>query len=302
MPFSQSKDTYKVYFKTKYLYIELFEELFTENILSISTYEIESHTIDSLPEDIWCFEVYLKEKPNLILLKDQIHTHAKTFGAEVLSGIELEKIEDKDWVGFYHEQLKPIEIGRFFIGAHLHKDKCPEDKIGIFIEAARAFGSGQHETTSGCIEGLEKLSHFQFTKMIDIGTGSGILSIVAEKIWHNAEIFGCDIEEVSIEIANNNKEFNHSKVNFYKNSVSEILSKEYSELKFDLIVSNILAGPLIELSYQIKKLAQKNAYIILSGFLDYQLPELVLAYQNHGFELYDKIYKNSWVILILKLT
>ena len=82
MPFSQPKDIYKIYFKTKYQYIDIFEELFTENILSISQYEIESHTVDSLPEDIWCFEVYLKAKPNFPFLKNQIDIYAKAIGAK----------------------------------------------------------------------------------------------------------------------------------------------------------------------------------------------------------------------------
>ena len=300
MPFSQSKDIYKVYFLTKYKYIEIFEELFTENILSTSQYEVESRTIESLPDDIWCFEVYLNQKPDLNLLKKQIDTYTKATDSEMLSNIELEKVEDKDWVAFYHEQLKPIEIGGFFIGAHSHQNLCPEEKVGIFIEASRAFGSGGHETTAGCVEAMEKLSHLRFNNIIDIGTGSGILSLVAEKIWPQAEVLGCDIDEVSIEIANQNKIFNHSNIQLYNNSVETILTKEYIGLKFDLVISNILANPLIKLSSQIKNLSQKNSYIILSGFLEYQLNDIIDTYRTYGFEIDAIIYKNSWVIVILK--
>jgi ribosomal protein L11 methyltransferase len=302
MPFSQSKDIYKVYFKTKYKYIELFEELFTDNTLSTSQYEVESNTIDSLPDDIWCFEVYLNKKPDVNLLKKQIDDYITSTNIEVLGCIELEQIEDKDWVAFYHKQLKPIEIGNFFIGAHSHQDICPHDKVGIFIEAARAFGSGGHDTTAGCIEGMEKLSHLQFNNVIDIGTGSGILSLVAEKLWSNAIVFGCDIDEVSIDIAHQNKQFNNSQIRLFNNSADIILIEEYTGLKFDLVISNILANPLITLANQIKNLSQKNAYIILSGFLKYQLNEIINAYSKYGFEIYDIMYKNYWVVLILRLT
>lgn len=258
-PFSQSKVTYKISFYIKYSNIDLFEELPIDNILSISTYEIESKTIDAEPDDIWCYEIYLSEKPKFSLIKKQILDFATSHNIDILKDIVMEKVKDRDWVGFYQSQLKPLEIGRFFISSNLHQNLCPKDRIGIFIEASRAFGTGSHETTSGCVEALEFLSNNQFDKIIDIGTGSGILAFVAEKLWPEAEVIGCDVDAVAIEIAKDNTNFNNSKVDFYQNNIEEILSKNNQNAKFDLIISNILINPLIELANQMKQMSNNGA-------------------------------------------
>jgi len=300
-PFSQSKDTYKIFFNIKYSQSEVFEELILENLLGITIYEVTSQTVDSQPNDIWCFEIYLSEKPNLAILTKQIIEFANQNHLDILSQIKSEKIEDQDWVAFYQNQLKPIEIGRFFISSRSQKELCPADKIGICIEASRAFGTGQHDTSAGCIEALEQLSYLQFNKIFDIGTGTGILALAAENLWPEAEIFACDIEEISIEIAKDNAEFNNSNIIFYTNSLQHLLPFDQLNIEFDLIFSNILASPLIELSEIIHKITKLNGYVILSGFLDYQLQSVLEAYEKVGFTLKNVNYKNKWVILIIQL-
>lgn len=299
-PFSQSKVTYKISFYTKYIYLDLFEELPIQNILSISTYEIESKTIDAAADDIWCFEIYLSVKPEFSLIKKQILDFAENQNIDIYKDIIIEKVEDRDWVSFYQSQLKPLEIGKFFISSNIHQNLCPVGKTGIFIEASRAFGTGSHETTSGCVEALEFLSNYQFNEIIDVGTGSGILAFVAEKLWPKARIVGCDVDAVAIEIAKDNVNFNNSKVDFYQNNIGEILLESNQNAKFDLIISNILVNPLIELAGQMQQMSNHRAYIILAGFLDYQQQPLISAYNKLGFEVKHSINKNSWIILIMQ--
>jgi ribosomal protein L11 methyltransferase len=300
-PFSQSDATYKVSFNTKYSHVAIWEELVIENSLSISIHEIESQTIDSMPNDIWCFEIYLSQQPEVLLLKEQILDFADNNKILIIGNlIELEKIEDRDWVSFYQSQVKPFEIGNFFISSCLNKDLCPIDKIGIFIESSRAFGTGGHETTAGCVESLEQLAPLKFDTILDIGTGTGILAFVAEKLWVGAKIFACDIEEIAIEIANENIIFNNSKVNFYQNNLEEILLSNNKNIKYNLIISNILARPLIALAGQIQQITEHGGYIILSGFLEYQQESVISVYQNIGFELKQILNKNSWNIVTMQ--
>ncbi|MGX6960115.1 MAG: 50S ribosomal protein L11 methyltransferase [Rickettsia endosymbiont of Pentastiridius leporinus] len=171
---------------------------------------------------------------------------------------------------------------------------------GCLVEASRAFGTGNHETTYGCIEMLEHIRDIKVNKILDIGTGSGILSFVAEKIWGKADILACDIDKEAVEVAQENAKFNNSYVKFYQNNAEKILLDNCHNEKFDLVISNILALPLIELSSQIKALINKNGYLILSGFLDCQMEEVKNAYEKIGFKLKKTIYKNSWVILMLE--
>lgn len=108
----------------------------------------------------------------------------------------------------------------------------------------------------------------EFDKIVDIGTGSGILAFVAEKLWFKAKIVGCDVDAVAVEIAKDNMSSNNSKVSFYQNNIGKILLENNKNAKFDLIISNILASPLVELSGQIQGMSNKGAYVnIIRVFL-----------------------------------
>lgn len=300
--FSQPKDLYKVFFNTKYRDLNIFEELLVEDSISVSFYEITSITIDSAPDDIWCYEIYLSSKPKITALKKQILNFAHNNNILVVdNSIQVIKIVDRDWVTFYQSQLKPIEIGSFFIGARAHEDLCPNNKSGIFIEATRAFGTGQHETTAGCVQALESLLPKQFYHILDIGTGTGILAFVSEILWPQAKILACDIDTVSVEIAKNNAEYNNSRVIIYQNTEEELLLPNQPS-KFDLIISNILMKPLIELADEIKLIAEPGCNLVLAGFLDYQQDDLIAAYQKNGFIVKHTLNNNSWIILIMQYT
>ena len=294
-PFSQPKTTHKICFNTNYQYIELFEKFFPEDeIYGISTYEIESQTIEAEPDDIWAFEIFFKQKPNLSSLQENLQIFAIKNKLKIISDIVIETVEDKDWIREYQEQLKPIEIGRFFITSSLHKKTCPENKTPIYIEASRAFGTGDHSTTSLCIKAMEELENLQFNNIFDIGTGSGILSFAAAKLWPSARILACDIEEISIKVAKDNQNCNNSNIKFYQNNETELnIPKSYND-PFDLIVSNILARPLILMKNSIKSLCHSKSKVILSGFLNYQREEIESQYSNIGFEIEKEFYENNW--------
>jgi ribosomal protein L11 methyltransferase len=298
-PFSQPKIIHKIHFITNYKSIELFENFFPEDILGITSYEVESETIESQDNDLWSLEVYVKNKPDLHILQKDITAHANKQGALLASEVTLESIVDKDWVTEYQKKLKSIIIGRFFITSTLQEALPPIDKQPIFIEASRAFGTGDHATTSLCMEAMELLENNNFVNIFDIGTGSGILSFAGEKIWPQANILACDIEEISVEMAKNNLRVNNSKVYFYQNSKDDLKIPNQWNQKFDLIVSNILKQPLISMASEFKSLAHNGTKVILSGFLDYQQEEVVSAYNSAGFVVETVLCKNKWVSLTL---
>jgi len=300
-PFSQPKITYKICFNTNYQYIEPFERFFPEDkIYGISAYEIESKTIEAEPDDIWAFEVFMEKKPKLATLQEELQEFAIKNKLKIISEITIERIEDKDWITEYQEQLEPIEIGRFFITSSLRKQACPKNKIPIYIEASRAFGTGDHSTTSLCIKAMEELEGTEFNNIFDIGTGSGILSFAAAKLWPSARILACDIEEISIKVAKDNQNFNNSNIEFYQNYETDLNIPKYYNHSFDLIVSNILAKPLISMKNNIKSLCHSKTKVILSGFLAYQREELENHYTSIGFEIEKVFSENNWVALMLR--
>lgn len=299
-PFSQPKVIYKISCVIKYKDLVTFEQFFPEDILGISSYEIESSTIDSQENDLWGVEVFFAQQPDLSALINDLNHYSQENNLNFDGRLKLESIEDKDWVKLYQEQLKPIEIGSFFITSSSGKHICPPGKIEIFLEASRAFGTGDHPTTALCLRAVEFLGNQNIQNIIDIGTGSGILSFAAEKIWANSKIIACDIEEESVKIAKINSTYNNSNIYFYQNAVDELLIPRGFEQGFDLVMANILATPLINLSKTIKSIIHPKSKIILSGFLDYQVHDILEAYQNLGFKLENEWVEERWHTLLLK--
>ncbi len=300
-PFSQSKLIYKLYFNTLYKYLDFFEKFFPEDMLAISTFEVESKTIEAADDDIWYLEAYFALETERDFLSQRLREFAAQNNLEIIGDVRFATIEDKDWAAEYQKQLTPLYIGKFFISTSQQSDQCPPNFLPIILEASRAFGTGDHATTAGCLEIMDNLSGFDFKTIYDIGTGSGILSFAAEKIWPKAEVWACDIEETSIEVAKINQEFNNSKVIFYQNSADNLESSILQNKKFDLIVSNILANPLIELASSISSLLTHQGKLILSGFLDYQMDDVINSYQKNGLEVEQIVNKEKWITVLAKV-
>jgi len=127
------------------------------------------------------------------------------------------------------------------------------------------------------------------------------LSFAAEKIWPRANVLACDIEEIAIEVAEINKQFNNSKVFFYRNSAKDLLIPSIKNKQFDLIISNILAVPLIDLAPLICSLLSKTGRLIISGFLDYQTDEVIDSYVRNRIEVQKIFDKKGWVTILAKV-
>jgi ribosomal protein L11 methyltransferase len=296
--FSQPEVMYQVSFETKYRYVEAFEQYFNESdILSISSSELHSSTIESEADDLWVVDVLFANEPALESLQTQITTYASANGLEIYGALNCIVLAPKDWVTEYQMSLKPFIVGRFFIGNRRLQEDRPEDKIALIIEASRAFGTGEHSTTSLCIQALEAISNLEISNILDVGTGSGILSFASEKIWPNAKILSCDIEESAIETAKINAEMNNSKACFYQNQEDDLLIPKGN--KFDLIISNILAKPLIQMAPELTSYSS-NGTIILSGFLDNQMEDVIRTYRALGYKLLSSLSHNQWRAIILR--
>src|ERR1700677_1101986 len=149
----------------------------------------------------------------------------------------------------------------------------PDNMIPVIMESSRAFGTGEHNTTKGCVEAMEAISDMNITSVMDVGTGTGILAIAASKIWPSAEVIGSDIDEVAVKVAEEHAKINNADIEL---KVADGIPS-YSG-KVDLIVSNILKEPLIELVGKFHEALSERGVVILSGFLDYQSDEVLEAY------------------------
>ena len=179
----------------------------------------------------------------------------------------------------------------FYVANSKIIDKCPSHLIPILINAGRAFGTGEHATTKGCLNMLSQIKK-EPRKILDVGTGSGVLAIAAKKLWPKAEIIGTDIDEIALEVARENSKINNAEINF---RVSYDVKEELNN--YDLILSNILAKPLIGMSADFYNMLSLNGLIIISGFIERQMEEVSNTYNSKGFILASLEADEEWRIL-----
>lgn len=213
---------------------------------------------------------------------------------------------DINWLEHSYQQFPPFEVGRFFIfGSHYDGEK-PADKIPLQIDAATAFGSGEHGTTKGCLEALLYLHENKLSPqtILDMGAGSGILGIAAHKLWQKP-VLAVDIDDEATRMA-----LHHSTLNNVPTNNSGMVCVTGDGYKtpdvtackngFDLIIANILAGPLIAMAGDLYKTTAVNGTIILSGLLQEQEDDVLKAHEAEGFAILHKIPHGEWQTLVMR--
>jgi ribosomal protein L11 methyltransferase len=218
-----------------------------------------------------------------------------------------EKIPDTDWLTASYKQFPAFDVGPFFIYGSHHDGKIPDDKIGLQIDAATAFGSGEHGTTKGCLLAMIDLKESGVCpwNVLDIGTGSGILGIGAWKLW-KTPVLATDNDAEAVRVAAHHRDVNHVQadntgmtcVTADGFSAAEVQAKK----PFDLIIANILAVVLREMAGELKACSDKNGFIILSGILNSQAREVLDAYEPIGFALRNRFDIGEWSTLVLQNT
>ncbi len=249
----------------------------------------------------WRMEILFAEKPAMDEINQIIENGFKGAGLPP-PGISWDRVEARDWVAESQKLLPPIEAGRFFVYGSHDQEKLPDGKIGLEIEAGPAFGTGQHETTKGCLVALDRAFRegFKPKNALDLGCGSGILALAIAKLWPDGVIIGSDIDPISVETAIENARKNHElRIRFL--AADGLDSPEIAQAQpFDLIVSNILAGPLIAFAPAIWTVAQPGGMVILSGLMRNQESETLAAYQQQGFQHIRSDHDGEWVMLTLQ--
>ena len=205
-----------------------------------------------------------------------------------------------NWLEQVHRDFPPLTLGSFFIyGSHYTGEK-PDGLIALNIDAATAFGSGEHETTKACLMALETLKEkFLPRKALDMGCGSGILALAIKKLWPDCAVFAVDIDPESVRVTARHADMNGL-------SVSSAAGDGYQtdlvhqNTGYDLIVANILAGPLVEMAPDLNKNLNRGGYGILSGLLARQERDVIAAHQAQGLFLQQSIPMNEWRALIFQ--
>lgn len=206
------------------------------------------------------------------------------------------KVNDEDWSESWKQYWHPQRIGKHIIICPSWEkvDDIQENDIIINLDPGAAFGTGTHQTTRLCIRAVEKVYSEEntFEKVLDVGTGSGILAIIAAKMGAK-EVYGIDIDSVAIEVSIENAQ---------KNSVSKVCHFDDNSLKnindkYDLVIVNILARTIIMMADDVKKVCKNGGTILLSGIIEAKVNEVIEKYESIGLNLVEKDEEEGWYSL-----
>ncbi len=215
--------------------------------------------------------------------------------------VHVSLLPDQDWIKLSQEGLAPVRAGRFFVyGAH-DKGSVPYGVIGMRIEAGMAFGTGHHQSTALCLRVLSDLSKKRrFMNVADIGTGTGVLAIGAAKLWKR-HVIASDIDAIAVEVARENARVNEVAPLVRVTTADGLANPELAaHAPYDLILANILAGPLTRLAPQIATALASNGCLLLSGLLRWQENLVASFYRPHGLVLRDICRDGPWSALELE--
>ena len=218
---------------------------------------------------------------------------------------QIERLAEEDWVTMSQAGLQPIRAGRFTV----HTPTYPPDpeRINFEIDAGLAFGTGQHATTSGCLGALDRLERegAHFANVADIGTGTGLLAFAALKLWPEARAIATDIDPIAIDVARDNAAINGVSLGHGGGQLLVAVADGMdspmlaARAPFDLIIANILAGPLIELAPKFAAALAPRGAILLAGLLDSQADAMAKAYKKQKLKLEDGGF-GEWPVLLCR--
>jgi len=253
--------------------------------------------------DNWKLEAYFEGQPD----DASIDLLLAMTGRASRSDVHLEKLADEDWVTISQQGLEPFCVGRFFVHSQ-HGETSPDAALTpLYIEASRAFGTGHHETTAGCLAVLDDLRQNgrRFRNIADIGTGTGLLSFAAMKLWPAARCIASDIDPVAVDVAQHLAHANCIRQGRSRGQLALVVASGTDHMSlqrrapYDLLIANILAGPLIELAPAFAAIMADGATLILAGLLDKQADDVSRAYARQGLMVAQRRDNGDWPALRL---
>ncbi|TVQ83109.1 MAG: methyltransferase domain-containing protein [Micavibrio sp.] len=215
----------------------------------------------------------------------------------------IEDVPDKNWLMHVYDELPPFQIGRFFIYGHHYTGEIPRGCFPVQIHAAEAFGSGEHETTQGCLLAMQDLAEKErgIARILDMGCGSGVLALAAACLWPEAQITATDIDPAAVAAVEN-----HAAINGFQYRISCGAGDGYDapeaqkNAPYDLVLANLLSGLLIDMAPQLADALKPEGYAVLAGLLQRQKDTVLAAHKKYGLTLHTAYESGGWAILILK--
>ncbi|MEM7021979.1 MAG: 50S ribosomal protein L11 methyltransferase [Pseudomonadota bacterium] len=261
-----------------------------EDELSVSAFE------DPEQVDRWAITLIHQGRPDPESLRAGLAPLVAAWRVDL--DLELTPVPSNDWLQRTSESFPAQRIGRFWVhGSHI-AEPPPGNTVPIRLDAGLAFGSGEHDSTRGCLIALDQLARRRRPKrVLDLGCGAGILAIAAAKCWPT-KVLAVDNDSIAVAVARENASNNR-----VGSRIRCLLSEGYDKLRragpFELIFANILADPLCEMADETAWHLAPGGVAVLSGLLDRQAPTVIDFHRRAGLRLRRTIGEGPWLTLVM---
>ncbi|MEK9969300.1 MAG: 50S ribosomal protein L11 methyltransferase [Ferrovibrio sp.] len=273
------------------------EDLLTDAGIAVSSYEVVKPGVAMSPD--WRVQVLFDAPPDEKEWRARLQAVAAGLG--IPAAIRFAHLPAQDWVRHTNKLNAPIRAGRFFLyGAH-DAGQVPPGALGILLDAGLAFGTGRAPSTYGCLQAIDDLCRIRAPlRMLDMGTGSGVLAMAAAKAGAR-HVLAADIDPVAVDVTRDNVRLN----GLSRRIGARVAHRPDDPVlvqagPYDLVVANILAGPLCHMATGLARLVAGRGHLVLSGLLAREEHLIVARYRGTGLSLARRIPREGWHTLVFQ--
>ncbi len=271
------------------------EAVFSELLDALAT------SYQRIDETEWEIEALFDFEPDAAMIDKML---ASVFEDAAMAPVPVivSCLENRDWLAENRAAFPPLRIGRFWVhGSHVGTPPPPAS-LPLQIDAAMAFGSGTHPTTRGCMRALQMIRRTAPKRILDMGCGSAILVMAAARLWPSARLVAADNDPTAIRVAATNRALNHIAPKNMRLAVSRGLGNRMvrQQAPYDLILANILAGPLMRMAPELVSHLHRKGWLVLSGILNRQAVAVELSYAAQGLRTSSRLKIGDWTTLIMR--
>jgi ribosomal protein L11 methyltransferase len=249
----------------------------------------------------WQIEVLFTFTPDAAMIDQML---APLYQHESITPVPITvlPVEQRDWLAENRAAFPPLHIGRFWVyGSHVTTPR-PAASLPLLIDAALAFGSGTHPTTEGCLRAIQMIRRIAPRRVLDMGCGSAILAMAASRLWPSCQTIAADNDPVAVRVAAHNRALNAIAPVKMRLAVSQGFGSRIvcNHAPYDLVLANILAGPLCRMAPDLAPRLAKGGWLILSGILNGQATAVEAAYRQQRLRVWHRIRIGDWTTIIMR--
>ncbi len=276
----------------------VFADVVGEHAEAVATFEVEEG-------ETWLIEATMHGEPDRARIEARVAVLAASLGLEE-PVLAVEEVPPIDWVSHSYSGFPPIRAGRFFVHGSHHQGAAPPGTIDLLVDAATAFGTGEHGSTRGCLLALDRLRRrlrlrhgLRGGAALDMGCGSGILALAVAKAWR-ARVIASDIDPEAVRVTRINAALNGEAPRVRAcGGVGYASASVRRHAPYRLITANILARPLARMAPELRRHLARGGVAVLSGLLNRQERHVLQAHRAQGLRLVARVRVGDWTTLVV---